>query len=153
MGPTLAGNNGGPEQASGIAECECGEQVHALVLCLLQEGVYPAVVAPEVPQGTKVPRHCSNHAWSRWGGGGAELVEHHSTGPVQHALTWHPGNRLQEDDACEPFPFIKGAGQLAPAVARANVKEHPKTAHSIVGKLRWGRDRGHLAVACCLYQG
>ncbi len=59
---TLSYHNGGLEESSRVPEFEGSEEVHALVLCLLQEGVDPAVVALEKSQGLEVTGHRTYHA-------------------------------------------------------------------------------------------
>lgn len=36
-------------------------QVHTLIFCLLQQGMYPAGIAPHQTEGAKVPEGCRNH--------------------------------------------------------------------------------------------
>ena len=40
---------------------EC-HQVHALIFCFFQQGVYPTRIAPHQTEGAKVPEGCCNHA-------------------------------------------------------------------------------------------
>ena len=67
--------------------------MHALVLCLLEQVMDPAMVALKCPQTAQVPLHATNH-------------------------TWHAGNRLQEDNAIHPTALIK----LLRVISRDHVK-------------------------------
>ena len=65
-GPTLSSQHSSPEEEVGLLERQEGEQVHALILSLLQQRVDPAMVALEAAQGSQVPQHGPHHAWHAW---------------------------------------------------------------------------------------
>jgi hypothetical protein len=67
-----------PEQWSWLLELHEGEQVHALILSLLKQGVDPTLVTTHQAQGVKVAQHAGNHAWHT----GHGLKEEHTLNPL-----------------------------------------------------------------------
>ena len=61
----LRRNDGELEDAAGLAQLEEGEEVHPLVLRLLQQRVDPAVVAVHAPERAHVAEHASSLRTSR----------------------------------------------------------------------------------------
>mmetsp|Transcript_13356 Transcript_13356/g.42591 ORF Transcript_13356/g.42591 Transcript_13356/m.42591 type:complete len:279 (-) Transcript_13356:188-1024(-) len=60
---SLGAEHGGAEDEAGLLHGQEGEQVHPLVLCLLQQGVDPAMVATQGAQRAEVAPHGPDHAW------------------------------------------------------------------------------------------
>eukprot|EP00960_Hanusia_phi_P009095 262805-Hanusia_phi.AAC.1 len=100
----LGGNDGRAESVAGLLELDEREQVHALVLGLLEQRVDPSVVAI--------------HAAQR-----AEMTKH----PRRHSR--HRRHRLEEADSANDL----GLGELAEAEAREGVKGPAAELDSVVG--------------------
>ena len=61
--PYLAEQDHAPEEEARLAQLQEGEEVHALILGLLQQSVDPAVVPPHAAQAAHVPQHPPHHPW------------------------------------------------------------------------------------------
>jgi len=59
----LAEKHQASEDEARLAQLQEGEQVHALVLSLLQQCVDPAIVTPHAAQRLHVAQHPTNHPW------------------------------------------------------------------------------------------
>ena len=60
---TLCSNDGNLEERSRSPQLHSCEEVHPLILCLLQQGVYPAMVPSHAPQRLQVTHHRTYHTW------------------------------------------------------------------------------------------
>ena len=61
--PYLTEQHHAPEEEAWLAQLQEGEQVHALILSLLQQSVDPSIVLPHASQGSHVAQHPPNHPW------------------------------------------------------------------------------------------
>jgi len=60
----LAEKDEASEDGSGLPHLHEGEQVHALILRLLQQSMDPPVVSLHGSERPQMPQHCSAHAWN-----------------------------------------------------------------------------------------
>ena len=59
----LAEQHQASEDEARLTQLQEGEQVHALILGLLQQRVDPAIVTPHAAQRFHVTQHPTNHPW------------------------------------------------------------------------------------------
>ena len=85
----LSADHGCSEERSRPPELHEGHQVHPLILCLLQQGVDPAVVSLHLPQGLEVPHHAGSKARD-------------------------PGHSLQEDTPAQHNRPLSASSQTTP---------------------------------------
>ena len=116
---TLSSRNQYSVEDSWVSEPQEEEQVHSLVLCLLEQMMNPAVVALQCSQTSQVPLHPGNHSW-------------------------HASNRLQEDYAVHPGAlihiaqvlFIVFRGYVTASAARCNHSTNELSADALRRNVR-----------------
>jgi hypothetical protein len=107
----LRRNDGELEDGARLSELEEGEEVHALVLRLLQQRVDPAVVAVHIAEGAHVPEHARSLEWIGVllapGNGGVRKgnIGHHHSGNSGHGL--EENRSVQNLSLCQWTPLKK----------------------------------------------
>ena len=95
-----------------IPQLKIEEQVHALVLRLLQQVMNPAMVALERAQTTQMSVHPTNH-------------------------TWHASNGFKEDASIHPATLVKFVGVVACRFVKNTARRGNHLEHNIVFNSIW----------------
>mmetsp|Transcript_94892 Transcript_94892/g.268067 ORF Transcript_94892/g.268067 Transcript_94892/m.268067 type:complete len:236 (+) Transcript_94892:311-1018(+) len=103
----LAADDGCTEEWAGLPQRQGDQQVHALILSLCEQRVYPAIVPAHKPQRVQVPKHARDHAG-------------------------HARDSLQEDDAPDPIALAHASSHVLHFVQAADVETPTQGPHCVV---------------------